>query len=76
MDSEEASDKFIAYNFIQGTNRIRIGKLREDLANQFSLCINSYPCDLANTKNMIINYVNNPNEPKKKYKQPKKDSEK
>ena len=46
-----------------------MGNLREDLADQFYLGVNSYPCDLANATNMIINdksCVNNPNHPGKK----------
>ena len=75
MDSEEAYEKFIVYTFIQGTNHSRTGKLEENLANQFDLGVNIYPCDLSNTTNMIINYknyVNNPNHPGKKNQQSNK----
>ena len=68
--------KIIAYEFLQGTGVIRTGKIKEDLANQFPLSVNSYPCDLENATNMFINYnnyVNNKNRPGKKKKQPKKD---
>ena len=77
MDSEESYYKFIAYTFIQGTDHRRKFKIKEDLYNQFSLCVNSYPCDLANATNMIIDYkkyLNDPKHPGKKNQQSKKDS--
>ena len=49
-------------------------KNRSELANQFAIGVNSYPYDLANATNMIINYknyVNKPNYPGKKKKQSK-----
>ena len=79
LDSEEAYDKLISYTFIQWTDHSWKGKLEEDLANQFALGVNSYPCDLTNATNMNINYknlVNNPNRSIKKNQQPKKDLEK
>ena len=54
MDPEEAYEKIIAYTFIQGTNRIRTGKIEEYLANWFALGVNSYPCDLSRKKNTTI----------------------
>ena len=66
LDSEETYDKFVTYRFIQGTDNSRTGKVKEDLANQFALGVNSYPCYFPNTTNMIINYkkyVSNPNHP-------------
>ena len=64
LDSEEAYGKSIAYTFIHGTYNRRTGKLEEDLANQLSLGVNSYPCDLANEIDMIINYNNYGTNPK------------
>ena len=72
--SEESYEKFIAYTFIQGTDHSRTGKLEEDLANKFTLGVNSYTCDLSNVTNMVINYknyVNKLNHPGNKKKQPK-----
>ena len=56
-----------------------MGKIEGDLANKFSLGVNSYTCDLANAKNMIINCkkcVNNTRHTVKKEQQSKKYSEK
>ena len=56
-----------------------MGKPGKDLSNHFALSVNSYPCNLANAKNMIIdhkNYVNNQNHPGKKNQQPNKYLEK
>ena len=75
LDSEWAYEKFVAYNFIQGIDHRKMVRTEDDLANQFTLSFNSYPCNVPNTKNMIINcknYVNNPNHPGKKNKQLKK----
>ena len=58
FDSEEAYDRFIAYNFVQGPDHSRTEKTREDLYNQFYLVINSYIWNLTNAANMIINYKN------------------
>ena len=72
LDSEEAYDKFLVYTFIQGTYHSGIGKFEDDLANQFSLVANSYPCDLANVTIMVIkykNYINKPNHSVKKKRQ-------
>ena len=66
LDSEEAYEKFISYKFIQESDNSRTGKLEEDLANQFTIGVNSYPCDLANATSMNIIYkncVNNSNQP-------------
>ena len=66
IDSEEAYEKFIFYTFIQGTDQKITGKLEEDLAHQYDLGVNIYPCNLENATNIIINYknyVNNPNRP-------------
>ena len=66
--SEEVYTKFVAYTFIQGTNHSRIGKIEDELANQFSIGVNNYPCNLENATHMIINYknyANNPNHPGK-----------
>ena len=78
LDSEEVYGICFAYTFIQETDHIIIGKIEEGLDNKFSRGVNSYTCNLSNTKNMVIhykNYVNNPNQPSKKKKKPKKDSE-
>ena len=75
FNSEEAYEKFIAHKFIEETDHIITGKLKEDLANQFDLGVNSYPWNLTNTTNMIINYenyFNNPNHPGKKKQKPNK----
>ena len=74
--SEEVYEKFIDYNFIQGSNHIRTGKLKEDWANNFSLGVKRYQCDLSNISNMVNNdrnYANNPNHTGKKNKQSNKD---
>ena len=79
LDSEWAYEKFVAYNFIQGIDHRKMVRTEDDLANQFTLSFNSYPCNVPNKKNMIINYknyVNNPNHPGKKKQQLKKYSEK
>ena len=76
---EEAHEKLIAYTFIQRTDNIRTGKLKEYLYNQFYLGVKSYPRDLENAKSMIINYknyFNNPNHTDKKNQQTKKYLEK
>ena len=72
LDSWEAYRKFVAYTFIQRSDHIIVGKLKENLANKFSLGVNSCPYELKNATNMGINYknyVNNPNYYGKKKKQ-------
>ena len=79
LDPEEEYEKFIAYTFIQGSDHSITGKPEEDLSNQFSLCVNSYPYDLENAANMINNhknYVDNPKYTENKNKQSKKYLEK
>ena len=79
LDSEEVYGICFAYTFIQETDHIRIGKIEEGLDNKFSRGVNSYTCNLSNTKNMVIhykNYVYNPNRPDKKNKTSKKYLEK
>ena len=66
---EEAYAEFFAYTFMQGNNHRKKGTLEDDLANQFAMGINSYPCDLQNATTIIIinrNYINNQNNPGKK----------
>ena len=71
--------KIIAYTFIQVNYHSRTGRLGEDFSHLFDLDVNSYPCDLTNATNMIINhknYVNNPNHTGKKNEKSKKNSKK
>ena len=56
------------------TGHRRTERLEEDLGNKFTIGVNSYPCNLPNGTNMIINYniyVNNSNYPGEKNKQSK-----
>ena len=69
LDSEEAYNKNTAHPFIQDSDHSRTGNIKEDLVNQFSLGVNSYPCYLENATNMVMNdknYVNNSDHPGKK----------
>ena len=54
---------------MQGTDHGITKQIEEYLGNLFSIGIKSYPCDLANATNVIINYkryVNNINYPENK----------
>ena len=75
--SEQAYERFVAYTYIQGTDKNRSGKLEEDLANHYALGQDMYPTDLASATSMVMNYmnkINNPNHPSMKEKDQKKDS--
>ena len=64
---------------MQGTDHGITKQIEEYLGNLFSIGIKSYPCDLANATNVIINYkryVNNINYPENKGQQWKKYLEK
>lgn len=66
---EEAYDKFIAYAYLQAADKNKVGKLDEDLANNYAMGQDEYPIDLAKATDLIIGYqnkVNNPNHPSKK----------
>ena len=53
--SEQAYERFVAYTYIQGTDKDRSGKLEEDLANHYALGQDMYPTDVASATSMMLN---------------------
>jgi len=55
-----AHDKTLAITLIKRSNRTRYGSLLDSLENQFSLCIDQYPNDMASAIIILDCYVKPP----------------
>lgn len=59
-DKSEAQDRYLAVAFILGSDRLRYGKLIENLENDYLQGRNSYPQNLTASYNLLINWKQDP----------------
>ena len=53
---QQAYNKLLAYLFLNRADKARLGKLIEDLANQYAIGYNNYSSDMAAASVMILGY--------------------
>ena len=56
-----ARNRYLAFAFLRGADRVRYGRLQTDLENQYTRGNDQYPIDITSAYNLLVNYCGDSN---------------